>query len=109
MKTDVIHVNDANFESEVIKAQLPVLVDFSANWCGPSRALAPIIEKIADEYVGKAKIAKLDVDESQQTAQKYSIFSVPTILLFKEGNVVGQSVGLVPKEKIQDLLDKALR
>lgn len=96
--------NDANFESEVLKADLPVLVDFTATWCGPCRALAPIVEKIADDFVGKAKVGKLDIDDSRQIAQKFGIRSVPTVMIFRGGQKVGQQVGLTSREKLLSLL-----
>jgi thioredoxin 1 len=108
MSENIVTITDANFETEVIKSRLPVLLDFSANWCGPCKAIAPLLDKLAVEYTGKIKVGKLDVDENQTTAQKYRVFSIPTLLLFKEGQVIGQSVGLVSKEKVADLLSKAL-
>jgi thioredoxin 1 len=108
MSEHIVKITDQNFEQEVLKAGVPVVLDFSANWCGPCKAIAPILEKVAESYSGKVKVCTLDVDESQATAQKYRIFSIPTLLLFKDGNVVGQSVGLVPMEKIEELIGKAL-
>jgi len=91
-----IEVNDTNFEDEVIKSQVPVLVDFWATWCGPCQAAGPIIEKIAGEYEGKAKVCKLNVDEGRQTAAQYSVMSIPTLNFFKDGKVVDQIVGVTP-------------
>lgn len=99
-----IHINDENFESEVIKADKPVLVDFFAAWCGPCKMIAPVIEELADEYEGKAKICKVDVDEAPETAQKYGIQSIPTIILFKDGEVAEQKIGMATKEDLEDLL-----
>src|SRR6185369_4026179 len=102
---NVIEVNDGNFESEVLKADLPVLVDFGATWCGPCKALAPIVDKIADENVGKYKIAKVDIDDSPGVAQKYGIRGVPTVLVFRGGEKKGQHVGLTTKENLLKLLE----
>jgi len=91
-----IEIKDTNFEDEVIKSQVPVLVDFWATWCGPCQTAGPIIEKIAGEYEGKAKVCKLNVDEGRQTASKYSVMSIPTLNFFKDGKVVDQIVGVTP-------------
>jgi thioredoxin 1 len=99
------HFNDANFESEVLQSDLPVLVDFTATWCGPCKALAPIVEKLADEYEGKVKVGKLDVDEAKATAQKYGVTSVPRVLVFRGGQKTNQHVGLTNKDKLVKLLD----
>jgi len=107
-ESKVIHLNDAGFEAEVLKANVPVLVDFSATWCGPCRALTPVVEQIATDYAGRVKVGKIDVDECPNTAAKYMIRGVPTVLVFKDGKVSGQSVGLVPKTKLADMLDRAL-
>ena len=104
----VIIVNDSNFDSEVLKSSVPVLVDFTATWCQPCRAIAPLIDQIAGEYQGRAKVAKLDVDESPATATKYAIRGVPTLLLIKGGQVIDQQVGAAPKSKIFALLERAL-
>ncbi len=98
MATDsVMEVSDANFQAEVINAELPVIVDFWAAWCGPCRMVSPLIEEIAKDYEGKVKVTKLNVDENRETAGKYGIMSIPTILLFKDGSVSKQVVGAMPK------------
>jgi thioredoxin 1 len=104
----VIPVNDLNFESEVLKSDVPVLVDFSATWCQPCRAIAPFVNQLAGEYDGRVKVTTLDIDESPGTATRFQIRGVPTLLMFKNGQQVGQQVGAVPKVKIQALMDGAL-
>lgn len=99
---------DANFEQEVLKSDVPVLVDFWAVWCGPCRAIAPVVEELARDYEGKAKIGKLNVDDNEQIPQKYQILSIPTLLIFKGGSVVGQIVGAVPRAKIESELKRHL-
>ncbi|MDA8243178.1 MAG: thioredoxin [Elusimicrobia bacterium] len=103
-----IQLNDANFEQEVEKSDMPVLVDFWAPWCGPCRMLAPVIEELAKEYAGKVKVCKLNTDEAQDTAGKYRISAIPTVLIFKKGELVQQLVGLQPKEEIKKHLDELL-
>lgn len=105
---DVIPVNDLNFEEEVLKSDVPVLVDFTATWCQPCRAVAPLVEQLATEYKGRMKVTSLDIDESPGTAQKYGIRGVPTLIVVKNGDIVGQQVGAVPKVKIAALMDSAL-
>ncbi len=95
-----IEITDNNFESEVLKSDLPVLIDFWAVWCGPCKIIAPVVEEIANEYDGKLKVGKLDVDNNQQTSVKYGIRSIPTLLLFKDGVVVDTIIGAVPKSQI---------
>ena len=105
---NVVAVNDLNFDQEVVQSGVPVLVDFTATWCGPCRQIAPLVDQLADEYAGRAKVVKLDIDESPGTAQRFQIRGVPTILVFKGGEVVGQQVGMAPKTRLSDLLSKAL-
>jgi len=97
-----ITVNDANFQDEVIQSDKPVIVDFWAIWCGPCKMIAPTIEELATDYDGKLKVAKMDVDSNPQTAMKYGIRSIPTLLIFKGGQVVEQIVGAVPKRQLID-------
>jgi len=99
-------VSDQNFETEVIKSDTPVLVDFWAAWCGPCRALAPTVYQLAKEYKGKLKVGKLDVDAEQNVAQKYGIVSIPRLLLFKNGQVAEELVGNQPKAKLDALVKK---
>jgi len=106
--TDVVILQDGTFDTEVLKSDIPVLVDFWAVWCGPCKAVAPAIEELAKQYKGKVKIAKMDVDEHQKVPQQYAIRSIPTLLLFKGGRVVDTIVGAVPKSKLEDSLKKAL-
>ena len=105
---DLIELSDANFDQEVLKANVPTLVDFWAVWCGPCRAIAPVVEALAKEYKGRLKVGKMNVDEHQGVPQKYEIRSIPTLLIFKGGNVVQQIVGNVPRAKIEDAIKKAL-
>jgi thioredoxin 1 len=104
----VVAVNDLNFDSEVLASGVPVLVDFSATWCQPCRAIAPLVNQLAGEYEGRVKVTTVDIDESPATAQKFSIRGVPTLLMIKGGKVVGQQVGAVPKARIAALIDGAL-
>jgi thioredoxin 1 len=101
MASSKLHVfNDANFDQEVLKATVPVLVDFTATWCGPCKALAPIVDQIAEELHGKVKVGKLDIDDSPMTAGKYGVRGVPTIMVFKQGTRAAQHVGLTTKQKL---------
>ncbi|MBK9070648.1 MAG: thioredoxin [Myxococcales bacterium] len=105
---NIVELTDANFENEVLKSELPTLVDFWAVWCGPCRQIAPMVDALADEYKGRAKIAKMDIDNHQIAAQTYQVRNIPTLLIFKGGNVVGQVVGVVPKSKLEAELAKHL-
>jgi thioredoxin 1 len=101
---NVIVLNSQNFEAEVLKSTVPVLVDFTATWCGPCQRLAPIVEKLADEFAGKVKVGKLDIDENRDLATKYGIRSVPTVFVFENGEKKTQHLGLTNREKLVQLL-----
>ena len=100
-----LHFTDENFNQEVLSSELPVLVDFYADWCGPCKMLAPVIEALAGEYEGKVKIGKLNVDEAGETAQKYGIMSIPTLFYIKNGEDVNKSIGVVAKSEIEEILN----
>ncbi len=104
----LVTITDDNFEEEVLKSDKPVLIDFWATWCGPCRKIAPIDEEMATEYDGKAKIGKLDVDSNQQTSIKYGVRSIPTLLLFKGGELKETIIGAVPKAHLVDKLQSVL-
>ncbi|KAB0671596.1 thioredoxin [Oryzomonas sagensis] len=104
----VLAFTDANFEREVIQSDIPVLVDFWATWCAPCKAIAPLVDAVADEYAGKVKVGKVNVDENQATPGKYGVRGIPTIILFKGGAVIDQIVGAVPKSQLDALIAKAL-
>ena len=104
----VTDVTDQNFEQEVIKSTLPVLVDLWAPWCAPCRMVAPVVEKLAEEYNGRFKFCRLNVDENHQTAAKYRIMSIPTLIFFKGGTAVDTVIGAVPKQALQPKIDALL-
>ena len=108
MTTDIIDLKDPDFRREVLEAEEPVLVDFTAQWCGPCRALKPALESLASEYKGRVKVTRLDVDDNLETAQQYGIRSMPTLLFFKQGKVVGQIVGAVPKARLESAFQQVL-
>lgn len=99
-----IQLNEQNFEQEVLHADMPVLVDFWASWCGPCRMLSPVIAEIAEEYAGKVKVGKVNVDEQPNLANRYGIASIPTVMLFKNGEVVSTSLGYRPKNELETML-----
>ena len=104
----VVHVDDGNFDAEILKAGRPALVDFWAPWCGPCKAIGPTVEALAVQYKDQIKVAKVDIDDNPKTAAAYGVMSIPTLLLFKEGKVLDSLVGLVPKERLEAFLKKAL-
>lgn len=105
---DILEVSDENFESEIINSDIPSMVDFWAVWCGPCKKVGPVVEELAEEYAGKIKIAKMDVDGNRQTPAKFGIRNIPTLILFKGGEVVNTIVGAQPKSSIEEELKKLL-
>ncbi|HXV19734.1 MAG TPA: thioredoxin [Desulfuromonadales bacterium] len=104
----VMQLSDDGFENDVLKSTTPVLVDFWASWCAPCKAISPVVDALADDYDGKVKIGKLNVDENPATPGKYGVRGIPTLILFKDGKVVDQVVGAVPKNQLEGLIKKAL-
>ena len=109
MSEQIVHVTDDTFEAEVLKAEQPVLVDYWAEWCGPCRMIAPILDDVAADYAGRVKICKLNVDENQATPPKYGIRGIPTLMLFRNGNVEATKVGALSKSQLIAFLDSSLR
>ena len=108
MSEQLIHVTDDSFESDVLQSSAPVLVDYWAEWCGPCKMIAPILDEVASEYADKLKIAKLDVDQNAETAQKYGIRSIPCLMLFKDGDIVATQVGALSKSQLSEFIDQNL-
>jgi thioredoxin 1 len=104
----VMEVNDSNFEKEVLNSSLPVFVDFWAPWCGPCRMVSPVVDEVAKEMSEKVKFVKVNVDDSPETASKYGVMSIPTLLLIKNKEVVAQQIGAIPKPMIKNMIEKAL-
>jgi thioredoxin 1 len=102
MATEPIEITDANFEQEILQAKMPVLVDFWATWCGPCRMIAPVVKEIASDNAGVLKVGKLDVDQNPNTATKFGVQSIPTMIVFKDGQPVERIVGYMPKERLMD-------
>lgn len=104
----LVNLTDSNFEQEVLKSEKPVLVDFWAPWCGPCRAIGPIVEDLAEAYKDRVKVAKLNIDDNPKTATVYGVMSIPTLILFKNGNAMDKILGLVPKNRLEELIKKGL-
>jgi len=104
----LFHATDGNFEPEILKSEVPVMVDFWAPWCGPCHVIGPVIEELAAEYAGRVKVAKMNVDDNPATPSQYGIRGIPTVILFKDGKVFDQIVGAVPKSKVEEMIKKAL-
>ncbi|MGI6553712.1 MAG: thioredoxin [Bacillota bacterium] len=105
---NIIHLTDENFQMEVLDSDIPVLVDFWAGWCGPCRMIAPLVEQLAEEYRGKIKVAKLDVDSYGEIAAQFDIMSIPTLILFNQGQLTGQLIGYQPKEALKKFVSQVL-
>ena len=109
MKGSVVHVTESNFEEEVVKSDIPVLVDFWAEWCGPCKMIAPILDEIAKEYGEKLKICKIDVDSNPEIAPKFGIRGIPTLIMFKDGNAESTKVGAVSKSQLIEFVDEIIQ
>lgn len=105
MSEHILHVTDGTFDAEILQSAVPVLVDYWAEWCGPCKMIAPILDDVAQEYSGKLKVAKLNIDENQQTPAKFGIRGIPTLMLFKGGNIVATKVGALSKSQLTAFLD----
>jgi thioredoxin 1 len=108
MSDKVIHATDADFDSVVLQSEQPVLVDFWAQWCGPCKMIAPALDELADNYQGRAKVVKVDIDQNRATALKYHVRSIPMLLVFKDGQVHGTQIGAVGKAQLGQMIEKAL-
>ncbi len=105
---DVLELSDSDFESQVLQAAEPVLVDFWAPWCGPCRMIAPIVEELASEHAGSLKVAKVNIDTSPNVATQYGVTSIPTLMVFKNGEVVDRFLGIQPKQRLQEAIEQAI-
>ncbi len=108
MSDNIVHISDSSFDKDVLEAEGPVLVDFWAEWCGPCKMIAPVLEEIASEYAEKLKVCKMDVDANPNTAPKYGIRGIPTLILFNNGDVAGTKVGALSKTQMSEFIDSAM-
>jgi len=108
MSDNIIYVSDASFDADVLKSETPVLVDFWATWCGPCRAIAPSLDQLAEEYAGKAKIVKVDVDNEQGLAEQFNVMTIPNLIFFKNGQIADQLIGAASKNVLADKLNKLI-
>jgi len=108
LSSDIVYVTDDSFEQDVLKSEVPVLVDYWAEWCGPCKMIAPILEEIVGEYAGKLKIAKLNIDENSATPPKYGIRGIPTLMIFKDGDVEATKVGALSKSQLTAFIDSVI-
>lgn len=108
MSEKIVHISDSSFNQDVLEADSPVLVDFWAEWCGPCKMIAPVLEELADDYEGKLKICKLDIDANTETAPKYGIRGIPTLIIFNNGEVVGTKVGALSKSQLSAFIDSVI-
>lgn len=108
MSDSIIHVSDTTFEEEVLKSNLPVIVDYWAEWCAPCKMIAPILEEVAEEYAGRLTVAKINIDENQQTPLKYAVRGIPTLMIFKDGEVIGIKVGAISKSQMSAFIDSSI-
>ena len=108
MSDKIVYVSDASFEDDILKSDKPVILDFWAEWCGPCKMIAPILDEIADEYEGKVTVAKINIDENQETPQKFAVRGIPTLMIFKDGELAATKVGALSKSQLAEFIDNTI-